>query len=73
VFNAKKTTTELAAKTIMQTVFQGAKANDIFNIIYAKMAVSLGLDLTSRTLARQQYNTLITNLDDKIFGFVVIN
>ena len=56
----------------MQTVFQGAKANDIFNIIYAKIAVSLSLS-PNPTTARQQYNALITNLDDKIFGFVVIN
>lgn len=72
VFNAKKSSLQ-AAKQKMQKVFQGAKANDIFNAIYPKMATNLGLNLNNATTARQQYNTLITNLDEKIFSFIIIN
>jgi hypothetical protein len=71
VFNEQKID-RTQAKQKMQAVFQGTKANDIFNLIYPKMASSLGLS-ANPVSARQQYNALINNLDDKIFSFVITN
>ena len=78
VFNRKKIN-DTQAKQKMQNVFQGAKADDIFDIFWNKAAFKSTFFPTrpntpqGKIDARDDFNTLVNNLDNKIFGFVITN
>jgi hypothetical protein len=83
VLNAKKMDPDnpinatLLARQKMQLVFKGSKSDDIFNVFWTKFKADFFPTRPNtpqgKIDARNDFNDLVNNLDNKIFGFVITN